>query len=70
MPNKRDPNKKSLSFWIENETKERLETFCQKEGITKSQAVSQILESMLDELETQGDQKPQPEKATTGAKQQ
>ena len=64
MPNQRNPNKKSLSFWIEAQTKERLEAFCKQENLTKSEAVSQILEAMLDELETKDRQNKKGEQST------
>lgn len=68
MPNQRASNKKSLSFWIPDHVKARLDAFCIEHGMTKSDAVQQMLESMLDELESQDSQTEKGGKSKAKAK--
>lgn len=68
MPNQRSKDKKSLTFWIDKRVKMRLEAFCKEKGVTRTDAIRQILESRLDELESQDSQTEKGGKSKAKAK--
>ena len=47
MPNKRDPEKKQMSFWLKKAKIEKVESLAQRKGMTKTEFAQYAIELAL-----------------------
>lgn len=47
MPNKRDPEKKQMSFWLKKAKIEKIESLAQQKGMTKTEFAQYAIELAL-----------------------
>ena len=52
-PKSEDPKKERITVRLETETAERLSAYAEKLGLTKSEVVTQVLKSVLEEKDEQ-----------------
>lgn len=55
MPNKRDPEKKNMSFWLKKAKIDKIESLAQQKGMTKTEFAEYAIELALN-LETEKEQ--------------
>jgi len=70
MPNQRSKDKKSLTFWVSDDIKNRLEDYCREQDMSRTDAIQKSIELMLAELENQDHQKQKASRPKKRAKQQ
>lgn len=55
MPNKRDPEKKQMSFWLKKAKIDKIESLAQQKGMTKTEFAQYAIELAL-KLESEKEQ--------------
>lgn len=58
MPNQRDPDKESISLWLNSKEKKAVEDYAKKHNISRSDAVAQFIRSGLQKVRDSNKGKP------------